>query len=109
MLSGTIIVETVFSWPGLGRLIAQAVRAVTSRDPGWRVRLRADSSRQPVVDLLYAVVDPRVRLSRARGRSWRHDRAAIAGLSSSPPPAAPRSWRRRSPRWTHWRTLCSTG
>jgi ABC-type dipeptide/oligopeptide/nickel transport system permease component len=25
MLSGTIVIETVFSWPGLGRLIVQAV------------------------------------------------------------------------------------
>jgi peptide/nickel transport system permease protein len=65
MLSGTIIIETVFSWPGLGRLIVQAVPA---RDfpviqAGVFVFALIFVILNLVVDLLYAVVDPRVRLS----------------------------------------------
>jgi ABC-type dipeptide/oligopeptide/nickel transport system permease component len=65
MLSGTIIIETVFSWPGLGRLIVQAV---PSRDfpviqAGVFVFALVFALLNLVVDLLYAVVDPRVRLS----------------------------------------------
>jgi peptide/nickel transport system permease protein len=65
MLSGTIIIETVFSWPGLGRLIVQAV---PSRDfpviqAGVFLFALVFALLNLVVDLLYAVVDPRVRLS----------------------------------------------
>jgi peptide/nickel transport system permease protein len=65
MLSGTIIIETVFSWPGLGRLIVQAVPA---RDfpviqAGVLLFAVIFVLVNLAVDLLYAVVDPRVRLS----------------------------------------------
>ena len=65
MLSGAIVIETVFSWPGLGRLI---VRAVPGRDfpviqAGVFVFALVFVVVNVVVDLLYAVVDPRVRLS----------------------------------------------
>lgn len=65
MLSGTIIIETVFSWPGLGRLIVQAV---PSRDfpviqAGVFVFAIIFVSINLLVDMLYMVVDPRVRLS----------------------------------------------
>jgi peptide/nickel transport system permease protein len=65
MLSGTIIIETVFSWPGLGRLIVQAVPA---RDfpviqAGVFLFAVIFVLVNLAVDLLYAVVDPRVRLS----------------------------------------------
>jgi ABC-type dipeptide/oligopeptide/nickel transport system permease component len=65
MLSGTIIIETVFSWPGLGRLIVQAVptRDFPVIQAGVFVFALIFVLLNLLVDLLYAVVDPRVRLS----------------------------------------------
>ena len=65
MLSGTIIIETVFSWPGLGRLIVQAVpgRDFPVIQAGVFLFAVIFVSVNLAVDLLYAAVDPRVRLS----------------------------------------------
>jgi ABC-type dipeptide/oligopeptide/nickel transport system permease component len=69
LLSGAIITETVFAWPGVGRLAVQAVferdfpvvEAVVLLAAAIFVVLNL------VVDLLYAVLDPRVALgSRAQ-------------------------------------------
>lgn len=64
LLSGAVLTETVFSWPGLGRLIYEAI---LSRDTpvivgaflimSFTVMLAA-----LLTDLLYATLDPRVRL-----------------------------------------------
>jgi peptide/nickel transport system permease protein len=63
-VSGAAITETVFSWPGMGRL---AVEAATTRD--YPVVLGATLTVALVVvlsslvtDLLYAYIDPRIRL-----------------------------------------------
>lgn len=63
LLSGAVLTETVFSWPGLGRLIYEAI---LSRDTpvimgaflimSFTVMLAA-----LLTDLLYAALDPRVR------------------------------------------------
>jgi peptide/nickel transport system permease protein len=63
LLSGAIITETVFAWPGVGRL---AVQAVFERDfpVVEAVVLLAATifvGLNLVVDLLYAVLDPRIR------------------------------------------------
>ena len=66
MLSGTIIIETVFSWPGLGRLIVQAVpgRDFPVIQAGGRSSSRSSSSSSTWSSTCcYAVVDPRVRVS----------------------------------------------
>jgi ABC-type dipeptide/oligopeptide/nickel transport system permease component len=65
MLSGTIIIETVFSWPGLGRLIVQAVpgRDFPVIQAGVFVFAVIFVGINLLVDVLYTVVDPRVRLS----------------------------------------------
>jgi len=65
MLSGAIIIETVFAWPGLGRLIVQAVpgRDFPVIQAGVFVFALIFVTLNLLVDLLYAVVDPRVRLS----------------------------------------------
>ena len=65
MLSGTIIIETVFSWPGMGRLIVQAVpgRDFPVIQAGVFLFAVIFVAVNLVVDVLYAVVDPRVRLS----------------------------------------------
>ena len=64
LLAGTVVVENVFSLPGLGRLVFQAI---ANRDLGLVrdvVLLLAGSVIviNFVVDVLYAVIDPRLRL-----------------------------------------------
>ena len=64
LLSGAILVETVFAWPGLGRL---AFEAMQQRDYNLLAGLTLCSGTLVVlvnlaVDLLYSVLDPRVRL-----------------------------------------------
>jgi len=65
MLSGAIIIETVFSWPGLGRLIVQAVpgRDFPVIQAGVFVFAVIFVAVNLGVDILYTVLDPRVRLS----------------------------------------------
>jgi ABC-type dipeptide/oligopeptide/nickel transport system permease component len=65
MLSGAIIIETVFSWPGLGRLLVQAVagRDFPVIQAGVFVFALIFVAVNLLVDVLYAVVDPRIRLS----------------------------------------------
>ena len=63
LLGGAIVTETVFSWPGVGRLVVQAV---SQRDFPVVIACVFVISLvfvvlNLVVDLLYAVLDPRVR------------------------------------------------
>jgi ABC-type dipeptide/oligopeptide/nickel transport system permease component len=65
LLAGTIVTETIFSWPGLGRL---TVQAISSRDyPLLQGCILVIALSYVLVnlltDLLYAFIDPRVRLS----------------------------------------------
>src|SRR6266545_644997 len=64
MLSGAIVIETVFSWPGLGRLIVQAVpgRDFPVIQAGVFVFALVFVGINLLVDVLYTVVDPRVSL-----------------------------------------------
>ena len=71
LLSGAVLVESVFSWPGLGRL---AFESVLARDFNLLLGILLLSSLlvtvvNILVDLLYAVIDPRVSVSRAGGRA----------------------------------------
>lgn len=64
LLGGAIVVETVFSWPGLGRLL---VDSVSYRDyPVIQAEIMLFSVEfvfiNLVVDLLYAVANPEIRL-----------------------------------------------
>lgn len=64
LLSGTVITESVFNWPGIGRLVVQSV---SQRDyPVVQASILVVSVIfvlvNFVVDLLYAAIDPRVRL-----------------------------------------------
>lgn len=68
LLSGAVLVESVFSWPGLGRL---AFEAILSRDFNLLMGILFLSSllvtgMNIAVDLVYAWVDPRVRLQGGR-------------------------------------------
>ncbi len=65
LLAGTIVTETIFSWPGIGRL---TVMAISSRDyPLLQGCILVIALSYVLVnlltDVLYAFVDPRVRLS----------------------------------------------
>jgi peptide/nickel transport system permease protein len=65
LIGGTVVLEMVFNWPGMGRLIVQGV---TQRDypivqAGVVVTAAVFILINIVVDILYAVLDPRVRLS----------------------------------------------
>ncbi len=64
LLGGTVVTETVFSWPGMGRLIVQAV---TQRDypvimAGVVVASFLFVAINFMVDMLYGILDPRIRL-----------------------------------------------
>lgn len=65
LLSGTVITETVFSWPGVGRLIVQAVdqRDYPVIQAGILVVSLTFVLVNFAVDVLYTYLDPRVRLS----------------------------------------------
>ena len=65
LLSGVVVVETVFSWPGVGRLV---FNAINHKDiPLVQASVILFSfifvGLNLIVDLAYAVLDPRVRLS----------------------------------------------
>lgn len=62
LFSGTVVIETVFGWPGLGRL---AYDAVAARDLNLFLSIFLCSSllviaMNLVVDLLYVALDPRI-------------------------------------------------
>lgn len=68
MLGGSVIIESVFGWPGLGLL---AYEALFSRDLNLLLGIFFLSSilvviTNAVVDVIYTLVDPRIRLAGAR-------------------------------------------
>lgn len=65
LLGGLIVVEVVFAWPGLGRLVFDAVAARDYTVIQGAVLLIAAMFLliNLLVDLLYAVADPRIRVS----------------------------------------------
>jgi peptide/nickel transport system permease protein len=65
ILGGVIVVEVVFAWPGIGRLVYNAVAARDYPLIQGAVLLIAALFLliNLIVDALYAVVDPRIRLS----------------------------------------------
>jgi len=65
LVAGDVVVETVFAWPGVGRL---ALDAIMTRDypmiAGFVLYAGATfAAVNLVIDLSYAVIDPRVRLA----------------------------------------------
>lgn len=65
LLAGTIVTETIFSWPGIGRLTVQAISARDYPLLQGCILVIAVSyvAVNLLTDLLYAVIDPRVRAS----------------------------------------------
>jgi peptide/nickel transport system permease protein len=63
-LGGSVIVETVFAWPGVGRLIVQAIgqKDFPVVQAGVTLLALAFTLTNLAVDMLYAWIDPRIRL-----------------------------------------------
>ena len=66
IVSGAVLVETVFSWPGLGTL---AFQSITARDAPMVLGILFFSSLVVIVanlvtDLVYSLIDPRIRIGR---------------------------------------------
>lgn len=64
LLGGAVIMEQIFAWPGMGRLV---VDAITSRDYPVILGFTTITALLVVVssavaDILYAIIDPRIRL-----------------------------------------------
>jgi peptide/nickel transport system permease protein len=65
MLSGAVIVETIFSWPGMGRL---SIQAALARDYPLVMGFVLIGAVLYIIgliisDILYGLLDPRIRLS----------------------------------------------
>ena len=63
ILSGAVITETIFAWPGIGRLL---IESMNGRDYPVLMALMMAGSFALVIsnllaDLAYAAVDPRIR------------------------------------------------
>lgn len=71
LIAGAVVVESVFSWPGVGRLL---VVAVSNRDLAvvQCILLLVAATMVTsnfIVDLLYGMLDPRLRTTRGGGKS----------------------------------------
>ena len=66
LLGGSVVTETVFAWPGIGRLIIQAIQAKDFPVIQAGITLVATIFVliNFLVDLLYGVLDPRIRTER---------------------------------------------
>jgi peptide/nickel transport system permease protein len=66
LLSGSIIVETVFAWPGSGSLLISAIQSrdyplITGTVLTYTIAFVAINF---VIDILYALIDPRIRFGK---------------------------------------------
>ena len=70
LLGAAIVVESVFAWPGLGRLILQGIgnRDYTIVQGTLLLLVMAFIVVNLITDLAYGLLDPRIRLSRGVGR-----------------------------------------
>ena len=68
LVGGATVVETVFSYPGLGRLIYESVlsRDYTVLQGAFLLLAVGVIAANLLADLLYPLIDPRVRMERAR-------------------------------------------
>jgi ABC-type dipeptide/oligopeptide/nickel transport system permease component len=63
MLSGSVLTETVFNWPGLGRLVVEGIKSADIPIVQWSLMVIAVGfvCMYVIMDILYAFVDPRIR------------------------------------------------
>lgn len=64
LLSGSVVTETVFSWPGVGRLLIEAISARDYKLAQGIILFFASTYivLNLLVDLIYCLIDPRIRL-----------------------------------------------
>jgi peptide/nickel transport system permease protein len=64
LLGGAVIIESVFAWPGVGRLLLEAIlnRDYALVQGALLVFILLFMAVNLITDLLYAVIDPRIRL-----------------------------------------------
>src|SRR5262249_34379365 len=105
LIGGSILVETVFAWPGIGRL---AFDALLARDYNLLLGVFVCTSAMVVgfnivTDLLYAAIDPRIEVAQ-----WPARRPASRPVSrATSAPCAARSSCSRCWRWPCWRRSSS--
>jgi ABC-type dipeptide/oligopeptide/nickel transport system permease component len=65
LMGGAVIIEEVFAWPGMGRVMVQAIYARDNSvvQAGLLVTSVLIIGSNLVVDILYAFLDPRIRYS----------------------------------------------
>jgi ABC-type dipeptide/oligopeptide/nickel transport system permease component len=82
LLAGTVVVETLFAWPGLGQLAINSVRVRDYSVIQGIVLFEAVIFvfMNLLVDLSYGLLDPRVRLGGAASR-WRRWRNSFPGTA----------------------------
>lgn len=70
MLGGSIVTETVFAWPGVGRLLIEGInqRDVALATGCILMTTILSGLIQLAVDILYAYIDPRIKAQYTRGR-----------------------------------------
>ena len=97
MVAGAIMVETVFSWPGLGRLFYEALERARPAAAAGHVHRSSPAAvivMNLLADLVYPVLDPRVRpmstrtASAARRLAWAvaaHRRRSGASTAATAP------------------------
>ena len=85
LIGGSVIIEEVFQWPGLGKEFIAAVRGadypLVMMIALFSVLAMLLASL--IVDLLTALIDPRVRSGRGVGQ-WRNHRSIAASTASWP-------------------------
>jgi len=82
-LAGSVVVESVFTWPGIGRMAADAVRArdVTAATGVVIMTCILYVLVQLICDLLYAFIDPRIKSQyTATARKRKRAPASAAGV-----------------------------
>ncbi len=64
LLGGAVVTETVFAWPGLGRLLVQSILARDFPVVQAAVLLLATTfvAINLITDLIYGLLDPRIRV-----------------------------------------------
>ena len=68
LLGGAVVTETVFAWPGVGRLTVQAIhnRDIFLVQAAVFVFASMFVLINMIVDVLYTFLDPRIRLTKRR-------------------------------------------
>ena len=69
LLAGSIVTETVFAWPGIGRLVVSSINLLDRPVivAYMLIIVTLFILINLAVDIIYSVVDPRVRLIRQQG------------------------------------------